>query len=1143
MKHLVITLNILIICVLRNFVSSDNILGCGGFVKSSVPINFSLVEIKLYTKQGSLKYQTDCAPNNGYYLIPVYDKGEFVLKIEAPPRWNFEPKQVALIIDGQNDVCSQGKDTNFYFEGFTINGKVVSREHTSGPEGISVSLKTDKILQRTSTSKDGRYSFSKVLPGSYLLIAQHSTLEFDKSEIKIEINDKSKDIQKDLVISGYDVRGEVSSDGEPIKGVNFLLFSKKTITDVRGCIKKPVEGFTGSKLGPVLCYMESQEDGKFLFKFLTPGEYTIVPFYKGENIHFDVTPAMLTFTLGHANLVLAEKFKLQGFNVVGHVLAAPGGPPVAGARIWIDDKQETETKNDGSFTIVNMKAAIYKVVVVKENIVFDPMTVKITPSAPQLGPIIARAFKVCGKLHVTRLPTGLDLNALRLVSIESTSDPKTHPTTARTNDKGEYCAELSRGKYKVRPIIAEPELNAGLRFIPESKNLVVQDKFVTDVNFNQFLAKLSGEVKCKKSCRGAVVTLAPKLKGIVETNSFTLLDKKFNFDSVLPGDYEIGIVKEEWCWLKNKLQINVATRDVNKLEFIQSGYVMNVVSSHETVLNYALNEEKNTFKAKKGPNSLCVAQDGVYELTATGCHRFGNEKIIFDTNKLAVVVLQATHHLLSGNIKTNNQVKDIEIEVNISSPTGDLKNSTFMNKFKMDASKPNLFKYEFTLWLEPEDIVRIKPHSGLLLFSPATQTITAKDKCMEDFLTFEGRMGFFINGKILPPLEGVEIYMKDKLITETDKTGKYSIGPLLDNGEKYAVEARKPGYVLTLQKEFDFEAFKLAEIVVKVVDEKNDGIDGVLLSLSGGLDYRQNSLTEKNGELAFVNLEPGQYFLRPVLKEYSFTPPSTILDLSEGKTVNIGLKAIRIAFSCYGNITSLVGEPEPGVVVEAVGINMCKELQEEATTESEGIYRIRGLKPDCQYQVRVKNKQDPQHNLEHATPIAKTIKVQNSDIKGIDMIVFRRPAHMEISGNVVTDNEFLTTLQVKLLRDESTVHTIALTQSTFFQMPSVPFDGRSYLLRLETSLQHSSYSYSLPQVTLKANTSYQHITFKFSPVFKGSESDLHQGSHYAFPLTVLAVIIGLMYKQILPLSSLGAEFVHNVRNPAVNSSRESFGVE
>jgi len=64
--------------------------------------------VKLYTKQGSLKYQTDCAPNNGYYMVPVYDKGDYVLKVEPPPGWTFGKRRVTCICDDEhyfnNDV-------------------------------------------------------------------------------------------------------------------------------------------------------------------------------------------------------------------------------------------------------------------------------------------------------------------------------------------------------------------------------------------------------------------------------------------------------------------------------------------------------------------------------------------------------------------------------------------------------------------------------------------------------------------------------------------------------------------------------------------------------------------------------------------------------------------------------------------------------------------------------------------------------------------------------------------------------------------------------------------------------------------------------------------------------------------------------
>ena len=53
---------------------AQDIVGCGGFVQSHVPIDYEKVEVRLYTKQGSFKFKTECAPNNGYFLVAIYDK-------------------------------------------------------------------------------------------------------------------------------------------------------------------------------------------------------------------------------------------------------------------------------------------------------------------------------------------------------------------------------------------------------------------------------------------------------------------------------------------------------------------------------------------------------------------------------------------------------------------------------------------------------------------------------------------------------------------------------------------------------------------------------------------------------------------------------------------------------------------------------------------------------------------------------------------------------------------------------------------------------------------------------------------------------------------------------------------------------------
>lgn len=127
-----------------------------------------------YTKAGSLKERTECAPTNGYYFLPLYEKGEYVLKVHPPPGWSFEPSQVDLLVDGVTDQCSTGQDINFAFNGFGITGKVITAGQAQGPGGISVQLIDDKGMKRdTLTTVGGDFHFTPVIPGKYTVKASH----------------------------------------------------------------------------------------------------------------------------------------------------------------------------------------------------------------------------------------------------------------------------------------------------------------------------------------------------------------------------------------------------------------------------------------------------------------------------------------------------------------------------------------------------------------------------------------------------------------------------------------------------------------------------------------------------------------------------------------------------------------------------------------------------------------------------------------------------------------------------------------------------------------------------------------------------------------------------------------------------------
>lgn len=93
--------SLLVVAVFGTAVGMDAS-GCGGFVKSAVPIDFSQLEVVLSTASGHVKYRTECAPNNGYYFLPFYEKGDFVLSVvrwysRARRWWELGQRRCSLV--------------------------------------------------------------------------------------------------------------------------------------------------------------------------------------------------------------------------------------------------------------------------------------------------------------------------------------------------------------------------------------------------------------------------------------------------------------------------------------------------------------------------------------------------------------------------------------------------------------------------------------------------------------------------------------------------------------------------------------------------------------------------------------------------------------------------------------------------------------------------------------------------------------------------------------------------------------------------------------------------------------------------------------------------------------------------------------
>uniref|UniRef100_A0A8C2CBR5 Nodal modulator n=1 Tax=Cyprinus carpio TaxID=7962 RepID=A0A8C2CBR5_CYPCA len=1092
--------------------TDDILVGCGGFVKSDVEINYSVIEIKLYTKQGSLKYQTDCAPINGYFMIPLYDKGDFVIKIEPPSGWSFEPETVDLHVDGITDICTKEQDINFVFTGFSVLGTVLSKGHLLGPAGVEVSLRKageDDVLQSVLTQAGGQYTFLKLLPGSYDITASHASWTMEQSSTTVVVTNENAPAAAPLVVKGYDVSGEVQSDSEPMKGVSFLLYSASVTQEV--------------------------------------------PYYRGERITFDVAPSRMDFKVEHSSLTLEPIFRVMGFSVMGRVLNSPNGEGVADAVVTLNNQIKVETKEDGSFRLENMTTGTYTINTRKELMFFEPVTVKIAPSTPQLPDIITAGFSVCGHISVTRLPETVKQLGHYKVTLSAQGQDQGFFRTVESDSHGAFCFQGKPGDYSVQVTLPESDVKAGLTLQPYSLDISLVDRPITDLLFTQFIASVSGSVSCLVACGDLTVTLQPvsrqgerqnlQLSGSSETLSFT-------FSNVLPGKYKVSITQEEWCWKQKLVEIDVLDSYVEGVEFRQTGYLLRCSLSHAITL-----VRPENIQYLKNIEHIVVTMSCLYKVTPRSCHQFEQDYYTYNTSAPSILTLTAVRHHMTGLITTDKML-DVTVTIKSSIESepalvlGPLRSNEEQRweqqllqiaarkkerEERGDENSPPVeekpdelhepFHYEFSYWARAGEKITVTPSSKEFLFYPpeVEATITGEN-CPGQMVEIAGRAGLFLTGQVSPTLEGVEISIKERgattpLITVlTDETGTYSVGPL-HSDSLYDISASKEGFVLTPVEgnTGDFKAFALAGVTFEIKAEDGVSLSGVLLSLSGA-NFRSNMLSQDTGLLTFNNLSPGQYYFKPMMKEFRFEPSAQMITVEEGQVLHIPITGFKTAYSCYGTVQSIGGDAEQGVAVEAVGQGECGVYSEDTVTDEEGRFRLRGLRPGCNYNIQLRG--EGNDHIERALPPHKTIKVGDTDIEGINIIAFRQINQFDLSGNVITSSEHLPTLWVKLCKSDNLdnpIQSVSLGQSMFFHFAPLPRDGESYVLILHTSLSQSQYDFKLPQVSFTSSGYHKHVTLTFNPNRKIPDQDVAQGSFIALPLTLLLLLAVYNHERVIPL--------------------------
>ena len=153
--------------------------------------------------------------------------------------------------------------------------------------------------------------------------------------------------------------------------------------------------------------------------------------------------------------------------------------------------------------------------------------------------------------------------------------------------------------------------------------------------------------------------------------------------------------------------------------------------------------------------------------------------------------------------------------------------------------------------------------------------------------------------------------------------------------------------------------------------------------------------SREDGSAVFGPLFPGRYYLHAQLKEFRFLPAGQTVDVAAGDEAGVSLAAERIAFSAFGSVVTLTGQPLPRKKVLAEGP---AGIRESASTDLAGNFRLRGLKPGERFSLHVLGE-------ERVIPAVREIEITAGDVRDLKFVSLRERTAGIVSGVVESEAE------------------------------------------------------------------------------------------------------------------------------------------
>ncbi|RCN33420.1 hypothetical protein ANCCAN_20747 [Ancylostoma caninum] len=1024
--------------------------------------NAFFVQVKLLTPEGHLKHEEECNPQNGYYMIPIYNKGKYSLKVSAPEGWYFEPETVDFKLDGVNDPCTKNEDINFFLTGFSIHG-LVDGGSGSGPAGLSLTLKQDgRIIDTATTTEGGKYSF-KAVAGKYeVSTGADSSVCISHGKAVVEVRNAPVMVKPNLRIAGYQFTVAATNNDRPLPGVKITLYSERK-PELENCqaVTSPINGLQNVKFS---CAIGStSEKGHVVVPCLPSDVYYARADYKDGETEFLFAPSVQKVEV--KDRATKVSFSVTGFTARGRVVVGKKG--IAGADVIVGGKKVAETDANGYYTLKDLKEGTIEITAKAPHASFSVEKNTLKLPHIKISDVKVETFEVCGS--VEKSASEQIASPLILKRIDSADT-----VSVRPGPDGKFCKMVAPAKYAISPADASSTLT------PRSLDIDVTAGAVHDLRFTHFKTDAVVLVTCIGTCETLSISL---LHGGSVIDTVRGKDE-FVFQNIGPGNYRVRIDEgDRACWEQRELPLVIEKVRPQPVHFVQSGFATSIKLSHPAQLKWFHSDKKQLkgdINAPAGLSSICVPVQGRYHIQLISCMNFDPQQ--FDINVASDQVYEA-------------KAMDAKITGNIKSTDG----SGFVVKVKSGAGERDVSvsangQFSFHEPLTSSGDVILTPHSATHLFDPSSFALRFRGDCAENVVTFVAAKGIFIDGSITPPVSGVKITARHRqdinvhFETVSDTKGKYRIGPVR-RLEDMKITAELDGYAFSEKPGHvgQIISTKLSKLTVVVSDmATSERLDDVLLSIVGGKDYRSNSMIDKSGEINFVGLAPGEYFLRAILQEYKFEPSTTTITVKEGQHEHIELRGKRVSFSVFGRVREMSGSAVVGVVVEALS-EQCDQHQSEATT-SQDAGADGAAAPHC-------------------FPSQFEVRMTAEDLKGLDMVA----APYDLSTDLAVEMEFGTmsippSYRVSVQREGETItQSVVHAPVTVFYLNNLPRDGREYSVRVEPDRQPHTFPAKTVFFTTDAPVRVVRIPITSSK--RSGEVEISAGSLLALPFFGLLALI------------------------------------